>query len=211
MERNFKLLENFKSARWWNKTECFKFGVWELHLESLWIWVWCWRIAVMQHYSWIAILQLFEYGTLLQKRHYQGWKNPCRYRNIFPTTQEFLPHAGKVLASWVCSMMSLLMLVLLVPMPEKYSVSWSETFYFPLCRNSCPVPEERPFKFPNAGKGWSLERAPPLHYFFVGKFVETQLFRMLNLAPHGRNFFRSIESFVRRPLVWIEKRRIWCD
>ncbi len=98
--------------------------------------------------------------------------------------------------------MAFLMFVLLLPMPEKYSVPWSKTFYIPSFRKNCPVPEERHFKLPSAGKGWSLERAPPLRNFFVGKFQYTtwKFLRLkklcfwgcLNLAPHGRNFFPGL-------------------
>ncbi len=39
-----------------------------------------------------------------------------------------------------CIMMSFLLIVLHLSMPEKFSVPWKETFYVPPCRKSLPVP-----------------------------------------------------------------------
>jgi hypothetical protein len=125
----------------------------------------------MQQYSSSAILQLFEYGTLLQKRHYQGWKNPpCRYRNIFPATHRVFTPGRKspcvmrlqhdVLAD-ACSTRA--------HAGKIFRFLERDLLHSP-CRKSCPVPEERYFIFPDAGKGWFLERAPLLHYFLLGNF-----------------------------------------
>jgi hypothetical protein len=53
----------------------------------------------MQQYSCIASLQLFKYGTLYKKGIIRDGKTLDDIGTFFLQPTEFLPHAGKVLAS----------------------------------------------------------------------------------------------------------------
>jgi len=65
-----------------------------------------------------------------------------------------------VLASWCCSIMSLLLLVLPSPMPEKSFCPWRETFYITPCRKSL-APSVRPgprlIRFVNPCLCWNVK------------------------------------------------------